>query len=445
MPLSTDAPTLDLRLHLGCGLVHRPGWVNLDRYQTAAADVQAGALLLPFADGAAVEIAACQLVEHLGYVGTLYALSEWARVLAPGGRLCVETPDRGATLRAAADEAGREQALPWLFGAAGRGQGHRYLFGAAELCGLLEQAGLSVLQVRRLCPTPYRPILQIEACRAGDTPASHFRRALRRRLLLDGLLDPADAPPYLSILETVVERAAAALGDSGTGHETLLQLFSLAARYSPRLAAGLLRALPDPAAWPAQALERAGRLLHELEREGWTARLACRWRTRTKFPGAVEAAWAGLEREISLYLAARLYPGRGLEAARAAFEAATAAPSPEDRSLALFCRPALADLARRLAARGVRAFAQGDLAAAARALEAAQGYDPGAHWPRWNLARLYLAQDRSLDALGQYEALQEGLPAGLRPALEREMDAVTGRTGGRDALAVPLAGLEGLL
>jgi hypothetical protein len=78
---------------------------------------------------------------------------------------------------------------------------------------------------------------------------------------------------------------------------------------------------------------------------------------------------------------------------------------------------------------------------AVQALEAAVGYDPDLTWPRWNLARLYLKQGRRLDALTQYEALQANLPSGLRPAFEREMDAVTGRGGDVGDFAVPLADL----
>ncbi len=117
---------------MGCGLVHRPDWINLDRHTTDAANLLADAVLLPFRDGSADAIEALQLVEHLGYVGTVYALHEWARVLTPGGTLQVETPDRDATLRATFSDANSKAALPWLFGLEHRGLAHRYLFSADE-------------------------------------------------------------------------------------------------------------------------------------------------------------------------------------------------------------------------------------------------------------------------------------------------------------------------
>ena len=135
---------MGVRLHLGCGLIHRPGWINLDRYATEAADLLADAPLLPFVDGCAEAVEALQLVEHLGYVGTLYGLHEWARVLEPGGTLLIETPDRPATLRAALDGETGEEAQPWLFGTEQRGQGHRYLFAADELAQMASKAGFAL-------------------------------------------------------------------------------------------------------------------------------------------------------------------------------------------------------------------------------------------------------------------------------------------------------------
>jgi tetratricopeptide (TPR) repeat protein len=186
------------------------------------------------------------------------------------------------------------------------------------------------------------------------------------------------------------------------------------------------------------------RLIAELAQEHFPARLACRWHELPKQPGAADAAWA-LEREISLYLTARLYPGEGLDEVRETFDAATAEPAPPDLDVDFFCREALTDAARRLTARGVRAFARDEMEQAIQALEVAVGYDPDMTWSRWNLARLYLKQEHRLDALAQYESLQASLPDGLQPAFEREMDAVTGRSGSAESFAVPLADLSDLL
>ncbi|MDY7075340.1 MAG: hypothetical protein SXV54_00315 [Chloroflexota bacterium] len=431
------------RLHLGCGLVHCPGWVNLDQYTTGGADLRADAILLPFPDGSAQAIKAHQLVEHLGYVGTLYALYEWARVLTPGGTLLIETPDRPGTLRAALNGETSSTTQPWLFGTEQRGQVHRYLFAASELARLVTQAGFEMVKVEGVTTRPDHPTLRLTARRAADTPPIRFAARLHRAFVTSGILNPVDAPQYLTALETIREQASPKSPDSSL--RSPIELVSLAARYSPRVAACVLACWPDLSAWPPDDLTQARQLVADLEREWFPARLACRWRTCPKLPGTADVAWALLEREISLYLAARLYPGEGLDDVRAAFDAATAVLSPSDRTVDFFCRESLTDVARRLTARGVRAFARGNLEEGARTFEAALGYDPDLLWPRWNLARLHLCQSQRLDAVTQYEQLQANLPPGLRCAFEQEMDGVTGRAAGWACFAVPLADPRDLL
>lgn len=430
------------RLHLGCGLVHRPGWINLDRYAAKAADLLADAVLLPFADACAEAVQALQVVEHLGYVGALYALYEWARVLELGGELLVETPDRTATLRAVLGGESSEAAQPWLFGTEQRGQSHRYLFAADELAQMASKAGFDQVAVEHVARSPARPVLRLTARCAADTPAIRFGIRFHRALVTSGVLDPYNAPRYLSALETVCDRGCELV--SSPGVEALIQLVSLAARYSPRVADCALDALPDLSAWPEEELAQVRCLTAELARECFPARLACRWRKLPKQAGAADGAWALLEREISLYLTARLYPGQGLDEVRVAFDAATADLAPSDLDVDFFCRDSLTDAARRLTGSGVRAWARDEMERAMQTLEAAVGYDPDLTWLRWNLARLYLKQGRRLDALVQYEPLQANLPSGLRPTFEREMDVVTGRGGDVGDFAVPLADLADL-
>ena len=426
-----------IRLHLGCGLVHRPGWINVDRYRQPAADIRADAALLPFANRSAQAIEALQLVEHLGYAGTLYALHEWARLLIAGGALRIETPDRSATLRAALSTDTQGAALPWLFGTEQEGQAHRYLFSGDELAAMLRAASFDSIVVENSGDADSRPTLRLTAVRGAETPAVRFRIELHRAFVTSGLVVPRNAVQHGAVLETLCDRAAEQV--ETPGFETLMALFSLAVRYSPVAAACVLDSLPEPDAWPAAELAELRRLAEELASEHFMARLACRWRRLPVLPGTADVAWAALEREISLYLAARITPSASLEAVRAGFDAATSDRIPADENLDLFTREALRDLARRLTAQGVKSFAAGCLATAEGAFEAALAYDVDSFWARWNLARLCLCQGRELDALTHYEALQANLPPSLRPALETEMDAVVGRREPAESCGAPLA------
>jgi hypothetical protein len=288
-----------------------------------------------------------------------------------------------------------------------------------------------------------RPALRLTARRGANTHALRFRINVHRALVTSGAVAPFHAAHHAAALETLCDRAVAWVDSPGS--DSLMALFSLAVRYSPAAAACVLDSLPDPAAWPPAELVDLRRLAVELAGEEFVARLACRWRRQSKLPGTAGAAWAALEREVSLYLAARITPDASLTAIRARFDAATSDLLPSDSDLDLFTRDALRELARRTTAQGVRSFCAGDLRAAGDAFEAALGYDVDSLWARWNFARLHLRQDRPLDALTHYEALRAGLPPVLTPSFEREMDAVSGRSGEAKSYAVPMADPADLL
>ncbi len=82
-----------LKLHLGCGPVLKPGWVNID--------MQPGTDLtldlrepLPFADGSCAVVYSEHFLEHLDYPkAALQFLFEVHRVLQPGGTISLVVPD----------------------------------------------------------------------------------------------------------------------------------------------------------------------------------------------------------------------------------------------------------------------------------------------------------------------------------------------------------------
>lgn len=72
-----------------------PEWEHLDVNPNAphvkwVADMTAP---LPFADGTFGEIRAVDCLEHISYRDTERVLHQWVRVLAPGGRIYIQTPD----------------------------------------------------------------------------------------------------------------------------------------------------------------------------------------------------------------------------------------------------------------------------------------------------------------------------------------------------------------
>lgn len=87
------------RLNLGCGDVHRDGFVNVDRDPASAADVvlDLDRFPYPFGDDTFERVEMSHILEHLEH--TREVLSEVARILAPGGILVIRVPhfSRGFT------------------------------------------------------------------------------------------------------------------------------------------------------------------------------------------------------------------------------------------------------------------------------------------------------------------------------------------------------------
>ena len=89
-----------LKLHLGCGMTHLPGYINIDFPQvkhpvmTTVADMEADILYdLMFPDNSVDEIRSHLLFEHFSRVAALAQLIKWHRWMIVDGLLLIETPD----------------------------------------------------------------------------------------------------------------------------------------------------------------------------------------------------------------------------------------------------------------------------------------------------------------------------------------------------------------
>lgn len=135
---------MSIKVQLGCGRQYLPGAVNIDRYDAAVADLCGDAGFLPIRSGCVESVVAHHLLEHLTYIEALYGLSEWYRILQPGGVVEIETPDAEASFQAflnRREDRDRAAVLTWIFGEERLGQGHKLLFPRELLSKLLSEAG----------------------------------------------------------------------------------------------------------------------------------------------------------------------------------------------------------------------------------------------------------------------------------------------------------------
>jgi predicted SAM-dependent methyltransferase len=100
--LELDSPAEQpLRIEIGSGRHPTPGYVHVD-FDRRARHLEhvAHAWRLPFPDGAAEELIAVHVLEHVHPARVLETLREWRRVLRPGGTVRIHVPNATAIFRA---------------------------------------------------------------------------------------------------------------------------------------------------------------------------------------------------------------------------------------------------------------------------------------------------------------------------------------------------------
>lgn len=89
-----------IRLEIGSGAYPTDGFTHLDIDPGAPdVDIVGPAFPLDIPDGSVTEMRCVDVLEHLSYRDTSAALTEWARVLCPGGRMYVQVPDAESIMR----------------------------------------------------------------------------------------------------------------------------------------------------------------------------------------------------------------------------------------------------------------------------------------------------------------------------------------------------------
>ncbi len=84
----------DIHLHLGCGDIDEPGFVNIDaRPARHVHHVQGIAQLSRFSDNSVSLIYSSHCLEHVPHREVHAVLREWCRVLKPGGIVRLSVPD----------------------------------------------------------------------------------------------------------------------------------------------------------------------------------------------------------------------------------------------------------------------------------------------------------------------------------------------------------------
>jgi predicted SAM-dependent methyltransferase len=134
-----------MKLYLGSRDYRPEGYLTVDIDPSHEPDILADVCdLSSVASGSAAEVCASHILEHIPWPLAYKALSEWARVLCPGGRLRLAVPDVGALAALIAE--GRESwgAIGMIYGlgrAANPLEAHQFGYTRGMLVTLLKTLG----------------------------------------------------------------------------------------------------------------------------------------------------------------------------------------------------------------------------------------------------------------------------------------------------------------
>jgi hypothetical protein len=108
-----------IKFNMGCGQDKIPGYMGVDKHNPAA-DIKLDLFDLDLPDSCADEVIASHVIEHLPMHRASEALSNWLRLLKPGGRLVMEQPDLEEMCRdfLSQDEKERFMTTVCIYGAA---------------------------------------------------------------------------------------------------------------------------------------------------------------------------------------------------------------------------------------------------------------------------------------------------------------------------------------
>ena len=150
--MNDQAHPSPLRLHLGCGDIRLPGYVNIDSRATAATDVVDDVGTLgSFRENTVDAIYACHILEHFhhdnatGQATSRAVVSRWHALLRDGGILYVAVPDLDAIFCGLKKTDGHRQQASFIMALFGgqnyEGNTHFNGFTLRSLTNLLEACG----------------------------------------------------------------------------------------------------------------------------------------------------------------------------------------------------------------------------------------------------------------------------------------------------------------
>ncbi|MDR2431737.1 MAG: hypothetical protein LBD99_05750 [Candidatus Margulisbacteria bacterium] len=159
------------KINLGCGYDYLQGYLNVDFFNTAVADVKMSATALNLPHNYFAEILLKDIIEHFGYCDSLVILAKCYLLLKPGGVLVITTPDIEKAFRqynSAASLEDKENILCHVYGIEDAGMTHKFCFPLPFLENLLAKSGFTVTKREFFENIVFRPTMTVLAKKIDD-------------------------------------------------------------------------------------------------------------------------------------------------------------------------------------------------------------------------------------------------------------------------------------
>lgn len=183
-----------MKLNIGCGKVYKEGFINIDAYDSTVADKIMPANELRFPSNSVDKIESLQLIEHLGLFNAIYALSEWFRVLKPGGSLLIETPNLEVSFKKFinGDLETRKNILTWIYGVESKGMLHKLCFPEDLLEDQLKKIGFVDIKKTYIEIEKDHPTIRIKCKKTKDYKSFQVFADFRKKLFNEKIVDTND-------------------------------------------------------------------------------------------------------------------------------------------------------------------------------------------------------------------------------------------------------------
>lgn len=133
-----------MKLDIGCGDFKREGFTGVDPF--VETDIQADMWAIPLPDSSVDEIYSSHSLEHISKFQVVPTLTEWKRLIKPGGKIEIQVPDLVWCCEQWLARQSTDWYLDTLFGMQNHpGEFHKTGFTFGIMQGYLNEVGLILL------------------------------------------------------------------------------------------------------------------------------------------------------------------------------------------------------------------------------------------------------------------------------------------------------------